>query len=79
MVDGTRQNTLDTTVDLQRRVVEAVGDVPFVVLLNKADHEASWEVDEDVIATQGWPLIKTSAKAGDGVEEAFERLAQMMI
>ncbi len=79
VVDGTRQNTLDTAVDLQRRVVEAVGDVPFVVLLNKADLEASWEVDEDVITTQGWPLIKTSAKTGDGVEEAFERLAQMMI
>ncbi len=79
VVDGTRRTTLDTAIDLQRRVAEAVGDIPFLVLLNKADLEASWEFDEDVIATQGWPLIKTSAKTGDGVEEAFTRLTHMMI
>lgn len=79
VVDGTRQATLDTAVDLQHRVVEAVGDIPFLVLLNKADLEASWEVDQKAAATQGWPLIKTSAKTGDGVEEAFIRLAQMML
>ncbi len=79
VVDGTRQATLDTAVDLQRRVADAVGDIPFLVLINKADLEASWEVDAQVIATQGWPLIKTSAKTGDGVEEAFTRLAQMMM
>lgn len=79
VVDGTRQTTLDTAIDLQRRVTEAVGDVPFLVLLNKADLEASWEIDEGVITTQGWPLIKTSAKTGDGVEEAFVRLARMLV
>lgn len=79
VVDGTRPTTLDTAVDLQRRVAEAVGDIPFLVLLNKADLEASWEIDEAAITLQGWPLIKTSAKTGDGVEEAFIRLAQMMV
>jgi small GTP-binding protein len=79
VVDGTRQATLDTAVDLQCRVADAVGDIPFLVLVNKVDLEASWEVDEEAIATQGWPLVKTSAKTGDGVEAAFTRLAEMMI
>ncbi len=79
VVDGTRPTTLDTAVGLQHRVAEAVGDVPFVVMLNKVDMEASWAVDEGAIATQGWPLIKTSAKTGAGVEEAFVRLAQMIV
>ncbi len=79
VVDGTRQTTLDTAVDLQHRVSSAVGDIPFLVLLNKADLQAAWEVDEAAIVAQGWPLIKTSARTGDGVEEAFTRLAQMMV
>ncbi len=79
VVDGTRQGTLDTAISLQHRVSEAAGDIPFLVLVNKADLETSWEVDEQVIAQQGWPLLKTSAKTGRGVEEAFTRLTQMMI
>ncbi len=79
VVDGTRQGTLDTAISLQQRVLEAVGDIPFLVLVNKADLEASWEIDAQLMTTQGWPLIKTSAKTGLGVEEAFTRLAHMMI
>ncbi|ETX03319.1 MAG: small GTP-binding protein [Candidatus Entotheonella factor] len=79
VVDSTRPTTLDTAVDLQRRVADSVGDIPFLVLFNKADLVASWEVDDTAIAMQGWPLMKTSAKTGDGVEEAFTRLAQMMV
>lgn len=79
MVDGTRQTTLDTAISLQNRVLNAVGDIPFLVLVNKADLETSREIDEQRIAEQGWPLIKTSAKTGLGVEEAFTRLTQMII
>ncbi len=79
VVDGTRQATLETAISLQHRVSEAVGDIPFLVLVNKADLEVSWEVDEQMLDTQGWQRIKTSAKTGHGVEEAFTRLVQMMM
>jgi putative ribosome biogenesis GTPase RsgA len=55
--------------------------VPFVLMLNKADLVEKWEVDdsavEDLVA-QGWPTFRTSAKTGEGVEEAFLALARRM-
>jgi hypothetical protein len=30
-------------------------------------------------AEQGWPIVRTSAKNGAGVEEAFEKLARAMV
>jgi hypothetical protein len=31
------------------------------------------------VARRGWRLVRTSAKTGDGVEEAFERLARAVL
>ena len=31
------------------------------------------------MADEGWPIVKTSAKTGAGVEEAFNRLARWML
>ena len=82
VVDGTRRETLDHAVVLQNRVEEAVGKVPFVVMANKADLTEKWEVDADALAelgNRGWPVFKTSAKTGAGVEEAFLTLARRML
>lgn len=81
VVDGTRRATLDKVFDLQRNAADAVGDVPFVVLVNKADLEAEWEVDREALESveaRGWTLMKTSAKTGLGVEQAFLALAARM-
>ncbi len=78
VVDATRPETLDTAIDLQRRVVEEVGNMPFVLLLNKADLAEQWCLDPARIETlvdRGWMVIETSAKTGVGVEEAFHALA----
>jgi hypothetical protein len=81
VADGTRHATLDTAIALQRRAEAAIGRVPFVLLLNKADLEADWQVDQTAlwkIAEQGWTVIKTSAKTGAGVDDAFTRLARAL-
>lgn len=78
-VDGTRRETLEKAVILQSRAREALGDVPFVLVLNKADLVDKWEVEDSAIEElvgQGWSTFKTSAKTGEGVEEAFLALAR---
>ncbi len=82
VVDGTRRNTLEVAVDLHRRVVETVGGVPFVCVINKADLRDSWELqqaDLDGLTAREWKVVQTSAKTGAAVEEMFRALTEDMI
>jgi small GTP-binding protein len=79
VVDGTRRATLDTAVALQKKAAASIGDVPFLLLINKTDLVEQWEVDERLLADLtrgGWNVLKTSAKTGAEVETAFVTLAQ---
>lgn len=81
VADGTRYSTLDTAVALQKRAESVIGRVPFLLLLNKNDLDREWQVDEATLVNlvdQGWRVLKTSAKTGAGVEEAFTALAREM-
>jgi hypothetical protein len=78
VADGTRLNTLETARMLRERVNENAGKLPFILIINKADLELEWEIDDQALAeceAQGWTVIKASAKTGEGVEEAFTALA----
>lgn len=82
VVDGTRRATLEVARQLQEKATQAVGPVPFVMLLNKVDLSAEWEIDEQAffkLAEQGWRIVRTSAKTGEGVEQAFEMLTRAML
>lgn len=82
VVDGTRRATLETAVALQETAQKVVGKVPFVVVLNKADLEAEWQVNERglwKLAEQGAPIVRASAKTGAGVEETFQELTRAML
>lgn len=82
VVDGTRLETFEVARDLQKTAARVVGTAPFVLSLNKADLNHDWKVDERAlweVAEAGWPIVKTSAKTGAGVEEAFERLTRAML
>jgi hypothetical protein len=82
VVDGTRRATLETARQVHAKATAAVGAVPFILLLNKSDLAAQWELDEQTffkLAEQGWHVIRTSAKTGDGVEEAFTSLTRAML
>ncbi len=82
VVDGSRRQTLDVAVDLQARVVQAVGAAPFVCVINKADLRESWEVqqaDLDALVSRGWSVIEASAKTGAAVEQMFHSLTSAMM
>ncbi len=81
VADGTRRVTLDTVLSLHQRARDTIGQVPFLLILNKSDLKAEWEIDPsatDGLKDQGWMIIEASAKENDGVEEAFLQLAEMM-
>lgn len=81
VADGTRHATLDTATALQQKAESVVGRLPFLLLLNKADLDAEWQINERALwklAERGWPVVKTSAKTGAGVDEAFTTLAREM-
>ncbi|MBE9052922.1 GTP-binding protein [Nostocales cyanobacterium LEGE 11386] len=82
VVDGTRQNTLEKAFDIQQRVEEAIGKVPFILVLNKEDMTDEWEIEPtaiDAVIKKGWTVIQTSAKNGLGVEEVFQTLAKKIL
>jgi len=81
VADGTRKITLDQAIEIQGRVGEAAGALPFLLALNKVDLGPQWEIDDTRtadLAARGWKSFKTSAKDGAGVEEAFVELGRMM-
>ena len=82
VVDGRRRKTLEAALSIQQRVEPEIGRCPFLLLANKADERASWEIqDADLaqLASRGWTVLETSAKTGEKVEEAFLTLAAGML
>ncbi|NJO16951.1 MAG: GTP-binding protein [Thioploca sp.] len=82
VVDGTRKPTWDTALNLQELVNSQIGNKPFIFLLNKADLQEQWEINNLDITEQlqqGRAVIHTSAKIGTGVEEAFMQLAMKLL
>ena len=82
VVDGTRKQTLEDALSLGERVVNELGKIPAVLVLNKSDLIADWEIDsdrEEELAGDGWTLIRASAKTGEAVEQAFSQLAHAML
>lgn len=82
VADGTRRSTFDKIHELQENAVSAVGDVPFVVLVNKSDLKPEWDVDAEALGAatdRGWTILETSARTGEGVEGAFLAIAESML
>jgi len=82
VVDGTREKTLDVALSIQERIRAQIGDLPFIVAINKLDQLENWEIQESQLAelaVRGWRLFKTSAKSGEQVEEAFLTLASLTL
>ena len=82
VADGTRRDTLDRALLLQKDAESVAGQVPFVLLLNKSDLVDDWDVEDsalDELRTAGWAIVRTSAKTGERVEETFVSLATRML
>jgi len=79
VVDGCRAASFSKAVELQQRITQTLGPLPFVLVLNKADLRDQWEVESAGVEERGWPTFETSAKDGSGVEEMFLGLARRLL
>jgi small GTP-binding protein len=78
VADGTRRETLIKVLEMKKRADVALGGLPFVLMVNKMDRRDDWAVtdaDLDDLSRKGWPVFRTSAKTGEGVNDGFIRLA----
>lgn len=80
--DVTRKNTVESLKGSITMVNKHAGEVPIVFLLNKCDLVDPASINlkdiELVAVPRGIPILPTSAKNGLNVEEAFERLCNMI-
>ncbi|MBV8654266.1 MAG: GTP-binding protein [Alphaproteobacteria bacterium] len=79
VADGTRPATLEVALSIRRRVEADSGPLPFVLLLNKNDLTDQWAIPEEALEDlrrDGWWARSSSARTGDGVEDAFKDLAR---
>lgn len=82
VVDGSRRSTLDQALLLHERARTLLGPVPFSLILNKADLATDWDLGDRELApleSQGWPMVRTSAKTGAGVDSALHSLAERLL
>ena len=79
VADGCRATSLAKAVELQQRIADQLGPLPFVLVLNKADLRDQWEIREAAVSQYGWSAFETSAKAGSGVDEMFLALAEKLV
>jgi len=82
VADGTRKSTLDHALALHEEARGVLEEVPFLLVLNKADLTDEWEVEEATLAefeARGWIVLKTSAKSGENVDRIFDELARLML
>ena len=79
VADGTRPATFDVSLSLRQRVEADFGPLPFVFLLNKNDLQEQWAIGDgevEGLRQSGWWVRSTSARTGEGVEDAFRALAE---
>ena len=78
VADGTRHSTLEVALSLRARVEAEYGALPFALLLNKCDLKDQWAIEDAEFAglqQNGWWVRESSARSGEGVEDAFKDLA----
>jgi small GTP-binding protein len=81
VADKTRPHTLETAFQLKARIEKEVGEIPCILVFNKSDLVDESKIDKseiDRLAQNGWQVIETSAKTGQGVEEAFLALSRQL-
>ena len=81
VVDPTRPDTFQVAESLREQVARSEKTLPIVVLMNKADLELEWELNHALIELweqAGLTVLKTSAKTGANVENAFHTLVRAL-
>ncbi|MDH3271871.1 MAG: GTP-binding protein [Gemmatimonadota bacterium] len=83
VADGTRADTIDSAIELKRKINRAFGPLPSVLALNKSDLVASWSISDAhcrILGRSGaWSVVRTSARTGEGVPTLLATLARRMV
>ncbi len=82
VVDGTRLQTFESAERIKQLVVDVLGDVPILLLVNKSDLEDEWQIAQENIHCLGLKsesIFLTSAKTGENVEKCFEKMADLLL
>ena len=82
VVDATRPRTLDHLLEAQTKGRGFIGSRPAVLIVNKVDLEedaALTKAQVDAARKLDWHIARASAKSGDRVDEAFTKLAELMV
>ncbi|HQQ13187.1 MAG TPA: Rab family GTPase [Bacteroidales bacterium] len=82
VADGTRSETIDVAMQLQEMAAATTNNAPFLLIINKSDLSETWEIAPETILRlqqKGWIVLLTSAKKNLMVEEAFQKLASLML
>ena len=81
VVDGTRPDSLAKAMDLVKAVEQEIGNLPFVMVINKNDLD--WKITEteieQALSTYDTDWYSTSAMTGENVDTAFEHIARLVI
>jgi len=82
VADLTRPDTYHAALKIREIALDVLGrDVPNMLLLNKSDLP-NWEIDNELVEkalASDIKILRTSAKTGTAVNEAFETLARSML
>ncbi len=82
VIDKTRPASLEVAHTLHQKAQIVLGDIPFILVINKSDLPDAWDAQEkeiEQLREQGWIIKTTSAKTGTGVDEVFESLARLIM
>jgi len=82
VADGTRRATIERALAMEQKVREEVGEIPFILVINKNDLVQEWDLDpvlESHFNAKGWTVLHSSAKTGENVDEAFHQLARKIL
>src|SRR6056297_2739766 len=82
--DVTSSESFENLNDWKQSLIDVRGEeIPFIVIGNKIDLKANQAISEKQAGAYaknvGAPLLLTSAKTGEGVEDAFKELIKLII
>ena len=82
VADCTKASSIDLSLRLREKVLEIIPkDTPHLVLLNKVDLVEDLRLSDSIkkrFASLNVPVLKTSAKTGSMINDAFETMAKML-
>jgi small GTP-binding protein len=81
VLDITRKGTLRTLDGWLYSLYKMAGEIPVVVLGNKIDLNPEYHKSEitKLVADYGFPCFLTSARTGEDVDKAFNKLGRMIV